>query len=308
MYFYIETAKLKIKILFHKAGEKMALTIITDSGADLPISYYEKNHVVLLPLKVQLDGKEYDDHLEIEPATVYQAIRSGQYPKTSQVPPNRFEELFTEMAQNKQDGIYIAFSSQLSGTYATAVMILNQVKEEYPDFNLTILDTKCASLGQGLVVMEAVQLASSGIPKEEVLAKLQFRSQHTESLVTVNDLDYLAKGGRVSKASAFVGGLLNIKPIINMEDGKLIPIEKIRGKKKVLHRLIELMKERGDHLDLQLVGISHADNEETVQEVKAMIESEFHPASITITDIGSAIGAHTGPGTIAIFFLNKMPS
>jgi len=124
----------------------------------------------------------------------------------------------------------------------------------------------------------------------------------------VNDLDYLAKGGRVSKASAFVGGLLNIKPIINMEDGKLIPIEKIRGKKKVFHRLIQLMQERGDHLDQQIVGISHADNAETAQEVKAMIESEFQPDFITITEIGSAIGAHTGPGTIAIFFLNKMPS
>lgn len=285
----------------------MALTIITDSGADLPISFYEENHVVLMPLKVQFDGKEYDDHIEIEPQTVYQAIRDGQYPKTSQVPPNRFKELFTEMAKNKQDGIYIAFSSQLSGTYSTAVMILNQVKEEFPDFNLTILDTKCASLGQGLVVMEAVRLASSGISKEEMIEQLQFSASHTESLVTVNDLDHLAKGGRVSKASAFVGGLLNIKPIIHMEDGKLVPIEKIRGKKKVFNRIIELMKERGDQLNQQIVGISHADNEATALEVKGMIESEFHPESITITDIGSAIGAHTGPGTIAIFFLNKIP-
>lgn len=285
----------------------MALTIITDSGADLPISFYEENHVVLMPLKVQFDGKEYDDHIEIEPQTVYQAIRDGQYPKTSQVPPNRFEELFTEMAKNKQDGIYIAFSSQLSGTYSTAVMILNQVKEQYPDFNLTILDTKCASLGQGLVVMEAVRLASSGVSKEEMIEWLQFRASHTESLVTVNDLDHLAKGGRVSKASAFVGGLLNIKPIIHMEDGKLVPIEKVRGKRKVFNRIIELMKERGDKLDQQIVGISHADNEATALEVKGMIESEFHPESITITNIGSAIGAHTGPGTIAIFFLNKIP-
>ncbi|MGJ7919548.1 DegV family protein [Neobacillus sp. LXY-4] len=286
----------------------MSLTIITDSGADLPIQFYQDNHVALLPLKVLLDGKEYDDHIEIEPSTVFQAIREGKFPTTSQVPPSRFEELFTKMAKNKEAGIYIAFSSQLSGTYSTGVMIHNQVKEEYPDFDLTIIDSKCASLGVGLVVMEAVRLAQTGLPKDELINRIQFHAQHMEHLFTVNDLDYLAKGGRVSKASAFLGGLLNIKPLINVEDGKLVPIEKHRGKKKLMNRIIELMNERGEGLDQQIIGISHADNEETALEMKTMIEAEFHPAQITISDIGAVIGAHTGPGTIAIFFLNKMPS
>lgn len=286
----------------------MALTIITDSGADLPLSYFKENNVILLSLKVQLDGKEYDDLIEIEPSKIYQAIRDGKIPKTAQVPPNVFEELFTEMAKNNQDGVYIAFSSGLSGTYSTASMILNQVKEVYPDFKLTVIDSTCASLGHGLVVMEAVRLVNEGVPKEELVSRVEFFSHHMESLVSVHDLDYLARGGRLSKASAFLGGLLNIKPLIHMEEGKLVPIEKLRGKKKVLNRLIELMKERGDQLGNQIIGISHAESDDTLQDIKTMIEEAFHPKQIVVTDIGSAIGAHTGPGTIAIFFLNKIPS
>ncbi|MEW8985872.1 MAG: DegV family protein [Bacillus sp. (in: firmicutes)] len=286
----------------------MALTIITDSGADLPLSFYQENNVILLSLKVQLDGNEYDDLIEIEPSTIYQAMRDGKVPKTAQVPPNKFEELFTEMAKNKQDGVYIAFSSGLSGTYSTAIMVLNQVKEDYPDFNLTVIDSTCASLGHGLLVMEAVRLVQQSVDKEKLVSQIEFISQHMESLVSVHELDYLARGGRLSKASAFVGGLLNIKPLIDMEDGKLVPIEKLRGKKKVLNRIIELMKERGEQLDQQIIGISHAEADDTLQEIKTMINETFHPKEIVITDIGSAIGAHTGPGTIAIFFLNKMPS
>jgi DegV family protein with EDD domain len=285
----------------------MPVKILADSACDLPKDFYSEHNVTLFPLKVQVNGQEYEDVKTIDPKTVYDAIRSGDVPKTSQVSPLLFEEVFTEMAENNEDGIYIAFSSALSGTYQTSVMILDQVKEKYPNFNLTIVDTKCASLGFGLIVKEAARLAAENVLKEAILKDVLFRSQHMEHLFTVEDLDYLAKGGRVSKASAFLGGLLNIKPILNVEDGKLVPIEKIRGKKKVYRRIVELMKERGVSFDDQTVGISHADTEDTVLEVKAMIEEELHPKEVFITSIGSTVGAHTGPGTIAIFFLNKLP-
>lgn len=286
----------------------LQVKILADSACDLPLSFYTENNVTLFPLQVQINDQEYEDVKGIDPKTVYAAIRSGVVPKTSQVSPLLFEEAFMTMAENKEDGVYIAFSSELSGTYSTAVMILDQVKEKYPNFNLTIIDTKCASLGQGLVVKEAVKLAASGASKEEILKDVYFRIQHMEHIFTVEDLDYLARGGRVSKASAFLGGLLNIKPILNMEDGKLVPIEKIRGRKKVFRRLIEIMNERGDHLQEQVIGISHADAEETVLEVKAKIEEAFHPKEVCITSIGATIGAHTGAGTISIFFLNQQPS
>ena len=285
----------------------MPIKILADSACDLPLDFYSESNVTLIPLKVHVNGQEYEDVKTIDPKTVYDAIRNGSVPKTSQASPLLFEQIFTNMAENNEVGIYIAFSSQLSGTYSTAVMILDQVKEKYPNFDLTIIDTKCASLGQGLIVMEAARLSSKNVPKEEILKDVIFRSQHMEHLFTVEDLDYLAKGGRVSKASAFLGGLLNIKPVLNVEDGKLVPIEKIRGKKKVLRRLIELMKERGSDIQEQVVGISHADNEETALEMKSMIEEELHPKAVYISSIGSAIGSHTGAGTISIFFLNQLP-
>ena len=198
----------------------MTVKILTDSACDLPLHFYEENHVTFFPLKVLLNEKEYEDQLSIKPKAIYDAIRNGQQPKTSQVSPLAFEKTFTEMAQNNEQGIYIAFSSQLSGTYQTAVMILDQVKETYPDFQCTIIDTKCASLGQGLVVMEAARLANANTSYEEIMERIEFLSSHMEHLFTVADLDYLARGGRVSKASAFLGGLLNIKPLLNVEDGK----------------------------------------------------------------------------------------
>ncbi|ULT58117.1 DegV family protein [Neobacillus drentensis] len=282
----------------------MTVKILADSACDLPLNFYNENNVVLFPLKVQINDQDYEDVKTIDPKTVYDTIRSGVVPKTSQVSPLLFEEVFTEMAEKNEEGIYIAFSSELSGTYSTAVMILDQVKEKYPDFQLTIVDTKCASLGAGLVVMEAAKLSLQNATKEEILADVSKRCKHMEHIFTVEDLDYLAKGGRVSKASAFLGGLLNIKPILNMEEGKLVPIEKIRGQKKVFRRIIEIMKERGSRLDEQIIGISHADTEATALEVKEMIMNEFHPKEVYISSIGSAIGSHTGPGTISIFFLH----
>lgn len=284
----------------------MPVKIIADSACDLPLDFYSENNVTLLPLKVHLNGEEYEDVKGIDPKTVYEAIRNGEIPKTSQISPLLFENVFTQMAENNEDGIYIAFSSELSGTYSTAVMILDQVKEKYPNFDFSIVNTKAASLGLGLIVREAANLAAQNASKEEILRMIQFRCEHMEHIFTVDDLDYLAKGGRVSKASAFLGGLLNIKPVLNMENGKLVPIEKIRGKKKVLRRMLEIMNERGFNLHDQVIGISHADNEETALEVKAMLEDEFNPKEVVITSIGAVIGAHTGAGTIALFFLNQI--
>ena len=286
----------------------MSIRILADSASDLPLDYFEENDVTLFPLKVQVDGKEYEDLRTIQPHEVYEKIRAGNLPKTSQASPARFKEVFTEMAINNEKGIYIAFSSELSGTYQTAVMILEQVKEEYPNLDITIIDTKCASLGCGLLVMEAVKAAKSNKDKEQIVSEIEYRANHMEHLFSVDDLEHLAKGGRVSKASAFLGGLLNIKPLLNVEEGKLVPLEKIRGRKKLLRRIVELMHERGESLDQQTIAISHADDEATALELKEIFIQEFNPKEVFINSIGAVIGSHTGPGTIAIFFSNKLPS
>ncbi|KGR86871.1 MULTISPECIES: DegV family protein [Lysinibacillus] len=281
------------------------MKIFTDSGCDLPKSYYEENDVVLLPLRVQLNNKEYEDVISIDSKEIYDAIRQGAQPKTSQVSPELFLKHFEELAKNDEEGIYIAFSSELSGTYSTAQMIRNQVLEQYPSLKLVIIDSKCASLGHGLVVEEAVRLRNIGVSLEDMASKINTLAPQVEHLFTVEDLDYLAKGGRVSKASAFLGGLLSIKPILNVEDGKLVPIEKSRGRKKALNRMLDLMQERGGSFTNKIVGISHSDDAAFANEAKASIQERFSPQAVQITMIGSAIGSHVGPGTIAIFFTNK---
>jgi len=185
-------------------------------------------------------------------------------------------------------------------------MISKQVQETNPALNLVIIDSKCASLGHGLLVKEAVRLREAGEDLQSIEEKIRFMAEHMEHLFTVEDLDYMARGGRVSKTSAFIGGLLNIKPLLHVEAGKLVPIEKHRGRKKVLRRMTELMAERGDHLSEQTIAISHADDENIALELQGLVDELFRPKKIEVHMIGSTIGAHTGPGTVAIFFLNKL--
>lgn len=282
------------------------MRIFADSACDLPKSFFEDNDVTLFPLHVLIDDKDYEDILSINPKEVYDAIRNGKQPKTSQVSPELFLEKWQELADADEEGIYIAFSSVLSGTHDTAVMISKQVQETNPTMNLVIIDSKCASLGYGLLVKEAVRLREAGEDLQSIEEKIRFMAEHMEHLFTVEDLDYMARGGRVSKTSAFIGGLLNIKPLLHVENGKLVPIEKHRGRKKVLRRMTELMSERGDHLSEQTIAISHADDENIALELQGLVEELFRPKKIEVHMIGSTIGAHTGPGTVSIFFLNKL--
>lgn len=281
------------------------MKIFADSACDLPKEFFENNDVELFPLRVQLNNTEYNDILDINPKEVYDAMRQGVSPKTSQVSPEVFLTHFEELAQQNEEGIYIAFSSNLSGTYNTAVMIASQVREQYPQFKLKIIDTKCASLGYGLVVKEAVELRTKGLSLDEYASHIDNFAKHMTHLFTVENLDYLAAGGRISRSSAFIGGLLSIKPILHVEDGKLIPLEKIRGRKKAIARIIEMMRERGGDFTNKTVGISHGDDITFAEEVKSLIEEKLQPQSFEITMVGSVIGSHSGPGTIAIFFLDK---
>ena len=282
------------------------MRIFADSACDLPKSFFEENDVTLLPLHVLIDDNDYEDLVTIEAKEVYEAIRNGKHPKTSQVSPELFLNKWKELAEIGEDGLYIAFSSELSGTYNTAIMMKDQVKETNPRMNLVIIDSKCASLGYGLLVKEAVRLRNTGDDVRTIERKIRSMAAHMEHLFTVEDLDYLAKGGRVSKTSAFIGGLLNIKPLLHVEGGKLVPVEKHRGRKKVLRRMVDLMAERGEQLSEQNIAISHADDESIALELKALVEELFSPKNMEIHMIGPTIGSHTGPGTIGIYFLNKL--
>ncbi len=278
------------------------MKIFTDSGCDLPKSYYSEHHVTLFPLRVHVNGQEFEDVYGIEPSKIYEAIDAGEQPKTSQVAPDTFYKAFEQVAQSDEEAIYLAFSGALSGTYQTAVMVRNEIMEKYPDLKLAIIDTKGASYGHGFTVKEAVRLRDEGWDFERAVSHLTKYAGNIEHLFTVADLDYLAKGGRVSKASAFVGGVLNIKPILHVEEGKLVPIEKIRGHKKALNRMVDLMAERGGDFSNKIVGISYSKDKAILQDVMNIIEEKLQPKAMEVTEIGAVIGSHVGVGTIAIFF------
>lgn len=282
----------------------MSIRILTDSGCDLPKEIIEKYNIDVLPLTVCLGENEYLDSVTIAPKEVYDNMREGKVYKTSQVPPSKFKEVFLNYVENGDTCIYIGFSSGLTGTFQSAIIARDDVLESYPDFDLYMIDTKCASIGFGLVVYKAAIMLSEGKTKEKILENIKFNSKHMEHIFTVDSLEYLFRGGRVSRTSAFIGDLLNIRPILDVEDGKLIPIEKVRGRKKSLKRIVDIAGERGVNLQNQIIGISHGDCLEEAEKLKEMLEEKYGCKSFLINTVGAVIGAHSGPGTIALFFLN----
>lgn len=283
----------------------MNVKIVTDSGCDLSEKHYNEFEIEMIPLSVHIDEEQFKDGKTIQRSKVFEAMRAGKTPKTSQVSLQDFTDLFLSYAKSKQPIVYIAFSSGLSGTYQTAIMAQQQVIEKYPDAEIHIIDTKCASLGQGLVVLHAAKLAKNGSSIEEIVKETEKRAAHMEHIFTVDDLTYLQRGGRVSKTAAFMGSLLSIKPLLHVEDGKLIPLEKIRGQKKVLKRMVEVMEERGVDWENQTIGITHGDDLERAEQLSQLIKDTLHVKQVEIEMIGAVIGAHAGPGTLAVFFLNE---
>ena len=284
----------------------MNVKIITDSACDLPNELIQEYDIDVFPLLVYMNDQEFKDGIDVQPVELFKYMKEGGVAKTAQVTYEQFTKKFRTYADNGSSCIYIAFSSELSGTYQTAKIVENELKEEIPDFDLDVIDSKCASLGFGLVVLEAAKMAKQGASKQQILEKIKFNAQHMEHIFTVDNLEYLYRGGRVSKTAAIVGNVLNIKPILDVEDGKLIPIDKVRGRKKSINRMIDIVAERHDKIEQQIVGINHADDLETALSVKSMIEERFGVKEFVIRDVGAAIGAHSGPGTLSIFFLNQL--
>lgn len=284
----------------------MALKIVTDSASDIPRWVIEKYGLHVIPTPVVIDDKDYFDGQTIFPEEFYNILRSGKDVKTYHINSQMFYDNFLPYAQRGDEVIYICFSTGIAGTYNAANIAKTELLEEYPDFDLTIIDSKCASMGFGLATYYALKMQQAGAGKEELIKAIQWYCDHMEHIFTVKTLEYLLKGGRLSRTSAFAGSLLDIKPIIEVNDlGALEPIEKIRGRQKSLKRLVEIVGERGKDLTNQIVGIVHGDDAETMEAVKEMLKNTYDCRHFMDNYIGCAIGAHTGPGIIGIVFLNE---
>lgn len=284
----------------------MALRIATDSASDLPKDLIEKLNIQVMPIIIYLNGDEHLDSVTIQSDEMYQAMIKGADVKTAQIPLNHFMNYFEEFAKTGDEYIYLAFSSNLSGTYQTAVLAYETIKESYPEFKMTIVDTKCVSLGLGLIVVEVAEMIEDGESYDSIMEKIHKDTGHMRHVFSVDDLNYLLKGGRVNKSQAVIGNLLNIKPILKVEDGFLVPFDKAKGKKKMLAKIYEYIKENGRQLDKQTVGIAHTLNEEEANEVRAHFETVYGTKKFIVTSLGCAIGAHCGPGMITIFFKDEI--
>lgn len=293
-------------IIYIERKNTMALKIVTDSASDIPKWIIEDYGLHVIPTPLVIDEVDYFDGKTIFPEEFYDILLSGKDIKTYHINSQMFYDNFLPYAKNGEQVIYICFSTGIAGTFNAANIAKAELLEEYPDFDLTIIDSRCASLGFGITTYYALRMLENGEGKEKIIEAIRWHCDHMEHIFTVKTLDYLLKGGRLSKTSAMAGSLLDIKPIIHINDqGALEAIEKVRGRYKSLKRLVEIVGERGKDLSNQIIGLAHGDDLETLEAVKDMLRNTYGCKDFIENYVGCAIGAHTGPGIIGIIFLNE---
>ncbi len=284
----------------------MAFYIITDSASDVPESVIKEYDLHVIPTPVTIEGKDYFDGDTIFPDQFYEIQASGKEIKTYHINQFMFEEHFLPFAKRGDEVLYMCFSTGIAGTFNAATLAYEEVREQYPDFKLTIIDTKCASVGYGLIVERLLRMQKNGASKELIIEAAHFFCEHMEHAVTVMELEYLFKGGRLSRTSFLAGTVLDIKPIIIVdENGSLKAVEKVRGWKKAQKRILDMVEEKGANLENQVVGVCYGMDKEAYDYIKEQLMERYHVKGLLEGRVGCAIGAHTGPGILGIVFLNE---
>jgi DegV family protein with EDD domain len=282
--------------------------ILTDSGADLPQAMVEELDVAVVPLRYTIQGQErldWPDHREMDPHVFYDLLRQGERATTAALNVHDYLEHLTPLLQAGQDVLVLVFSSGLSTTYQSCVLAAEELREQYPDRKLLVVDTLCASMGQGLLVWHAAQLRAQGKTIEEVRDWVEENKLHLCHWFTVDDLNHLKRGGRVSAATALVGTMLSIKPVLHVDDeGHLISMGKARGRAASMKALVDKMAQTAIEPEKQTIFISHSDCEEDARKLAELVRERFGVEAV-IGEIGPVIGAHSGPGTLALYFLGK---
>ncbi|MBL1126410.1 DegV family protein [Streptococcus suis] len=283
----------------------MTFTIVTDSTSDLPISWVQENDVTVLGLTINLDGVTYETVGEnrLTSADLLEKMETGGLPTTSQVNVGQFEEIFEAAAKESKEVLYLAFSAALSGTYQSAVIARDMVLDAYPDAVITIVDTKAATIGEGYLVMKAVEARAAGKTLAETKAIVEDLVPRLRTYLLVDDLNHLVRGGRLSKSAALIGGLVNIKPLLALNaEGKLEAIAKIRGRKKGIKEMLNLTL---DNLDHSTVMVAYTGDIEAAEVIKATLLEDSRVSDVLLIELGPIIATHTGTGVLAILSINK---
>lgn len=280
--------------------------ITADSTVDLPKEFLEEKQVPVVSLSYIIDGATYKDGEGLTSKEFYDKIREGAMPTTSQVNPEQARDLFEPILKEGKDILHIAFTSGLSGTYNSCRIAAEELREEYPDRKIVVVDSLCAASGGGMLLYKALELKERGKSFDEIAAWVEDNKLNVCHDVTVDDLFHLHRGGRVSKTSAVLGTIVKIKPIIHVNDeGKLIVIGKERGRKKALQTLVERMEQKSQGFENDIVMITHGDALEDAEYVKGLIQEKFGITNVMINPLGTVIGSHTGPGVIALFYMGN---
>lgn len=286
----------------------MNTIIVTDSNCDLPEEFLKRNNIPVIPFHFNLNGKDYEDNFgkSIGYKEFYDELRRGGMSTTSQISPYTYEEYFRKYVNEGFSVIYIGFSSALSESYKHSVLARENVLQDIPDADITVIDSKAASVGQGLLIQKAIDMQKAGKTNEEIITWIESNKMRVNHWFTVDSLDYLKRGGRLSATSAALGTMLNVKPLLIVDkDGKLTPVKKIRGRKKAISELFDEFKNAGTNINDETVYISHADCVEDAQYLKAMINKELKVKEVAINYLGPIIGTHTGPGLLCIVFMGR---
>ncbi len=278
------------------------LKIICDSLADVPSSIIDKYDIEVVPLTIRIDEVDYKDGVNITNSEFYKKLReSSNMPKTSQATYAQFEEIFSKYIKENKSILYISGSSKVTGTLQSATMAKNDINGD-----ITVFDSLNLSYGCGVQVVKACEMREMGYTVEQIIDKLKEIQKSIFVVFGVDTLEYLQKGGRISKSKAMVGTMLNIKPLLNMNDGYIEEVAKVRGKKHVISKIKELIKEKcGEDLSNKDIAIGQGDNIADMKKLKEAVEKEFNIQTSEV-EIGASIGAHTGPGTIGVCISDKV--
>lgn len=280
--------------------------ITVNSTVDTGKEWLKERNVPVIPLKYTIDGQEYTDMYGLSDKEFFQKLREGKMSVTSQINPEEAKEMLEPYVKEGKDVLHLAFSSALSGTCNSMKIAAEELQEEYPEAKVIVVDTLCACMGEAMLLYYALKQKEAGKTIEEVAQWAEENKLHVCHNVTVDDLFHLHRGGRVSKTAAVLGTMVKVKPIIHMDDnGALQVIGKERGRKKSLHKIVDMAVERSEGWDNEIIMITHGDCLEDAEYVAKLVREKMGIENVFIHNIGTVIGSHTGPGVVATFCMGN---
>ena len=281
------------------------IRIIIDSTTDIPRKTVDQYGIVVLPLYVRIEGREFLDGVDIRTDEVYAYMRRDIVPQTSQVSYTDTEARLRELLEAGEDLIYIGFSARMSGTYGLVAGIMQELQEEYPTRRITAIDSRGGSLATGIITMRAAEAASNNEDYDRIIARIHDMIENIEHVFVITDLTWMIRGGRISKTLGYTANLLGIKPVLDVDDGEMEVIHKIRSTKRAMEKVADIVAERAREYPDQAVGITHADDIDAAEQMKALIKARLPQCSFITEEIGAVLGVHIGIGGVGVFFLRK---